>query len=101
MRANLKRANEDLEAKDKEISVLKAELDQMKETMNSEQSTALKEMSKNNSSALQTLKSEMEAKMKQAEEKHAQAMTELKKKLEAEMADKLEAAAKDKEVHSY
>ena len=98
LRTNVKHTNEALEEKGSEIVRIKADLDTAKEqlvtledSLETEKATALQEMSRGKSSALQTLQADLNA-------KHEADKKEWIEKHQQELSESLDAAKRDKQV---
>lgn len=101
----MKHTNEALEEKFIDIERLKDEIDLVKKqqlalekSLESEKATALQEMSRGKSSALQALQADMEKRISEISTKHEQDKGALKEQLDKETEEKLRAAEREKQV---
>ncbi len=93
-RGSLKQANEDLGTRNREIELIKAEVDEMKRSRENLE----KKMESSKASALQRLTNEMDERLDQTKDQHQRAMEDLRTEMNKDTEKKLEVANKEKEV---
>ena len=101
LRTKVKHLQDTLDENDEKTKSLRDELNLVKkqqlsleQSLESEKATALQEMSRGKSSALQALQTELN-------NRHEQEKQDIKAELQQEMSDKLQLAEREKQVHIY